>query len=83
MAKKSKVDVERALKDADYLRSLSPEDIASVPWNPAGDPALTEDELDSVVGGAMMSGTTLGACQTTTGSCLASKRTKLLSCGGC
>lgn len=40
----------RAWKDSDYRNSLSAEELALLPANPAGE-ALTEDELNSVVGG--------------------------------
>ena len=40
----------RAWKDSDYRNSLSAEELALLPANPAGE-SLTEDELNSVVGG--------------------------------
>lgn len=69
------VDIERAFKDDEYLKSLTPEQIASIPANPAGDSELGEKDLDKISGGMR--------CETTHGSCLASKRTDLLGCGGC
>lgn len=46
------VDVERAWKDPSYLNRLSPEERSLVPPNPAGAIELSDDSLDSVVGGA-------------------------------
>lgn len=67
-----KVDVERAMKDTEYLMSLTQEQLASVPWNPADDQRITEEQLDKVVGGMMAIGQC--ACKATGGSCLASIR---------
>jgi mersacidin/lichenicidin family type 2 lantibiotic len=66
-------DIKRALIDRKYRKTLSPEQLAELARNPAGDPTLSEEQLDKVVGGL--------PCQTTSGSCLASKRTLALGCG--
>jgi len=69
-----KVDVERAMKDTEYLMSLTQEQLASVPWNPADDQRITEEQLDKVVGGMMAGGGADCTCKNTGGSCLASIR---------
>jgi mersacidin/lichenicidin family type 2 lantibiotic len=45
------MDIIRAWKDIDYRNSLSE---AALPANPAGELALTEEDLGAVVGGVMM-----------------------------
>jgi mersacidin/lichenicidin family type 2 lantibiotic len=45
------VDIARAWKDPEYRKSLTPEELASLPPNPAGNPELTDQELDQVDGG--------------------------------
>lgn len=67
------IDIKRALTDPEYRKSLTPEELAELPENPAGDAEISEEDLDDVAGGRM--------CQSTTGSCLASKRTTMLGCG--
>ena len=47
----SKIDIIRAWKDETYRNSLSAEQRAALPANPAGAIELTEAELDAVVGG--------------------------------
>ena len=74
-----KVDVERALKDPEYLMSLTREQLASVPWNPADSHPMSENQLDKVVGGLMASGDSC-TCKLTGGSCLASERSKRIGC---
>jgi mersacidin/lichenicidin family type 2 lantibiotic len=44
-------DIIRAWKDARYRSSLSAEERAAMPENPAGSIELDEEELDAVVGG--------------------------------
>ncbi len=46
-----KVDIIRAWKDEEYRNSLTPEQLAQIPANPAGDVELDEAELDDVSGG--------------------------------
>ena len=40
-----KIDVARAWKDPEYRKSLTPEELKSLPPNPAGTGELTEEEL--------------------------------------
>lgn len=47
-----KVDIALAWKDEAYRLSLSSEELAMVPANPAGMVELSDVELDMVVGGA-------------------------------
>ncbi len=47
------IDPVRAWKDADYRASLTIEQQALVPANPAGAIELTEDELSGVAGAAL------------------------------
>jgi mersacidin/lichenicidin family type 2 lantibiotic len=49
----SNIDVIRAWKDADYRRSLSDAERASLPANPAGRIELTAADLQVVSGGAI------------------------------
>jgi mersacidin/lichenicidin family type 2 lantibiotic len=49
--KKSRVDIVRAWKDEEYRESLSPEEKALVPSNPAGVVELTDEDLAFVLGG--------------------------------
>jgi mersacidin/lichenicidin family type 2 lantibiotic len=48
------VDVIRAWKDADYRESLTAEELASLPANPAGMVELSDNELLGVTGGLMI-----------------------------
>lgn len=50
-------NVIRAWKDVRYRNSLSAEEQALLPENPAGSIELNEDELDGVVGGLEEEGT--------------------------
>ncbi len=45
------IDVVRAWKDEEYRNSLTPDQLAHLPPNPAGDTELSEEELDMVAGG--------------------------------
>ncbi len=58
----------RAWKDREYRESLSAEELALLPANPAGQVELTADELDRVVGGddstALLCGSILLLCHT-------------------
>jgi mersacidin/lichenicidin family type 2 lantibiotic len=47
------VDVVRAWKDEEYRNSRTPEQIAKLPPNPAGEVELGEADLDYVSGGFM------------------------------
>ena len=46
------VDVARAWKDEEYRNSLTPEQLAALPPNPAGEVELTDTDLEQTVGGA-------------------------------
>lgn len=48
------IDVKRAWKDREYRASLTPEQLAALPANPAGDSwaDLSQRELSGLVGGA-------------------------------
>ena len=66
-----KIDIARAWKDLNYRDSLSIEEQALLPANPAGEVELTEAELSKINGG--MAGTTgfpgcftIGHCTTQT-----------------
>ena len=45
------VDIVRAWKDREYRMSLTPEERANLPKNPAENPELTEDQLREISGG--------------------------------
>jgi mersacidin/lichenicidin family type 2 lantibiotic len=49
----SNLDVIRAWKDASYRRSLSSEQLQTLPGNPAGPTELTDDELKAASGLAL------------------------------
>jgi mersacidin/lichenicidin family type 2 lantibiotic len=44
------VDIVRAWKDPEYRKTLTSEELASLPPNPAGQPELTEEELATIAG---------------------------------
>jgi mersacidin/lichenicidin family type 2 lantibiotic len=46
------VDVVRAWKDPEYRKTLTPEELASLPENPAGTSEVSEKEIEDVSGGA-------------------------------
>jgi len=46
-----KIDIVRAWKDEEYRNSLTPEQLAQLPPNPAGDVDLSEEELEEIAGG--------------------------------
>ena len=66
---KKRIDVSRAWKDRDYFDSLSPEEQAEIPANPAGLVDLAPEELAAIVGGITIGEGTCGlgslGCQTT------------------
>jgi mersacidin/lichenicidin family type 2 lantibiotic len=47
-----KIDIVRAWKDPLYRASLSPEELAHLPANPAGAIELTDEQLKGAAGGA-------------------------------
>lgn len=51
----SNLDIIRAWKDEDYRNSLSEAELAQLPMNPAGLIELTNEDLESVSGGAAKS----------------------------
>jgi mersacidin/lichenicidin family type 2 lantibiotic len=57
-----KVDVARAWKDQEYRKTLSAEQLASLPPNPAGSASLSEADLDKVSGGGATAGATGTFC---------------------
>lgn len=66
-----KVDVERAFKDEAYLKTLTAKQLACVKWDPSDQQMYIEATLDKMfhhVAEPRLK------CQTTTGSCLATKR---------
>ncbi|MBI5928042.1 MAG: mersacidin/lichenicidin family type 2 lantibiotic [Chloroflexi bacterium] len=58
----SNVDVVRAWKDAEYRNSLTAEQRASLPENPAGLVELDDAMLDASVGGGTELVASLGCC---------------------
>jgi mersacidin/lichenicidin family type 2 lantibiotic len=46
------IDIIRAWKDEEYRMSLSDAERSLIPDNPAGSMELSDDELESIVGGA-------------------------------
>ncbi|HYJ88249.1 MAG TPA: mersacidin/lichenicidin family type 2 lantibiotic [Pyrinomonadaceae bacterium] len=67
----SDIDIIRAWKDEEYLRSLTDAERATLPENPAGRIELSDADLGSVAGGTLeavapvdgtASGWTLGCC---------------------
>ena len=50
------IDIARAWKDPEYRKTLTPEELASLPPNPAGEGELTEQELENVSGGRISGG---------------------------
>lgn len=84
----SNLNVVRAWKDAKYRRSLSAEELAQLPENPAGLVELTDSELREAGGfggGDVAIQTTAITCTATLGGCC--PRTTALTCtetrGGC
>ena len=55
-----KIDIVRAWKDAEYRKTLSAEQLASLPPNPVEAAPLSDIELESVAGGARNPFVTLG-----------------------
>ena len=56
------IDIVRAWKDVDYRESLSEEQRALLPENPAGAFELTEAQLESVLGGMGIDVIDSGGC---------------------
>lgn len=45
------VDIARAWKDEEYRNSLTPQQLAQLPPNPAGEVEMSDEDLDNVSGG--------------------------------
>ena len=58
----SPFDIVRAWKDAEYRRTLSPEQRAQIPAHPAGLIELADADLDQVSGGLMASNPSKTCC---------------------
>ena len=54
----SNIDIIRAWKDENYRNSLSDEQRSQLPQNPAGIIDLSEDDMESIVGGLKNGGMT-------------------------
>ena len=50
------IDIARAWKDEEYRNSLTPEQLATIPPNPAGETELDEEDLGNVSGGGLANG---------------------------
>jgi len=55
------IDIVRAWKDPEYRKTLTADELASLPANPAGTSELTKEQLGDVAGGT--SGTVAIGCQ--------------------
>jgi mersacidin/lichenicidin family type 2 lantibiotic len=66
---KKKIDVIRAWRDEEYRNSLSAEERASLPENPAGLATVSDQTLRSIAGGCAMS-TKYCECSNWTCSCV-------------
>ena len=69
----------RAWEDPEYRNSLSADELAALPENPAGAIELTDAELGEVLGGAQ-SGASVG-CNTKT--CVTTRGNSMTSCTNC
>jgi mersacidin/lichenicidin family type 2 lantibiotic len=70
---KRSIDIERAWTDRKYRETLTPEELASLPRNPAGDLEPTEARQDQILGGALSLCT---GCTTTQGTSAIKKQPK-------
>ena len=61
----SNADIIRIWKDVEYRNSLSPEEQAAFPENPAGIIELSDDELIRTSGAGTASDASLGCCPNT------------------
>lgn len=55
------IDLLRAWKDPEYRKSLTPEELACVPENPAGNAELSAEDLASLAAGGQCCTTSLSA----------------------
>jgi mersacidin/lichenicidin family type 2 lantibiotic len=65
-----KLDVVRAWRDEEYRNSLSAEERASLPENPAGVATVDESTLRTITGGSILSKALGAQCTTFVGSCV-------------
>ncbi len=59
---KKNIDVVRAWRDEEYRRSLSDEERASLPENPAGMAVLEDSVLGNITGGCGTPSTFISSC---------------------
>jgi mersacidin/lichenicidin family type 2 lantibiotic len=59
-----KIDVVRAWRDEEYRNSLTPEELASLPENPAGVAVVEDSVLRSITGGCGTPSTKVMSCVT-------------------
>ena len=45
------IDIARAWKDEEYRNNLTPEQLAQLPPNPAGEVEMSDEDLDDISGG--------------------------------
>lgn len=57
-----KIDVVRAWRDEEYRNSLSPEERANLPENPAGVAVVEDSVLASITGGCGIPSTFVSSC---------------------
>jgi len=62
------INIGRAWKDPEYRKTLTPEELASLPPNPAGSAMLDDEELAAVAGGLPVQHTSV-ATSAVEGSC--------------
>jgi mersacidin/lichenicidin family type 2 lantibiotic len=80
----SRINIIRAWKDEAYRMSLSEEERAQLPGNPAGAMDLNAAELSAVAGGMMPIESGIGTCTVRAGLCCSSGSTcDTSSTGGC
>jgi mersacidin/lichenicidin family type 2 lantibiotic len=67
----SNINIIRAWKDAEYRKSLSAEELAMLPENPAGEVVLKDEDLASMIGagGPHSACVVLTFCQSAVVSC--------------
>jgi mersacidin/lichenicidin family type 2 lantibiotic len=72
----SDIDIIRAWKDEEYRKSLTDEQRASIPPNPAGKMELTDMDMSAIAGGTEAlpvartgSGLTMGCCSSVINEC--------------
>jgi mersacidin/lichenicidin family type 2 lantibiotic len=48
------VDIARAWKDPEYRKTLTPEELASIPSNPADTSEVSDEQLANISGGSLV-----------------------------